>query len=131
MRCRTIASAQRIPKIVLSGTATTATSRVSFSACTASGFETAAQNGCHPCSNARQKISPTGATRITARYASDVRRIPCLTVMASRPAAERADREEDTERDHEQQHRERSRAGRVVAVEPLEHVEGRDLGLEG
>ena len=67
IRCRTIASAQRTPKIVFSGTATTATSSVSFSACTASGFEIAAQNGWKPCSNARQKISPTGATRITAR----------------------------------------------------------------
>src|SRR6266576_5767267 len=131
MRWRTIASAQRTPKIVLSGTATAAISTVSFSANTANGLEIAAQNGCHPCSNARQKISTTGATRITARYASDVRRIPCLTVMPSRPAAEGADRKEDTERDHEQQHRERSRAGRVVAVEPLEHVEGRDLRLEG
>src|SRR6266550_1287549 len=78
MRCRTIASAQRTPRIVLSGTATSAISSVSFRAWTANGLEIAAQNGCHPCSNARQKISATGATRITARYASEVTRIEYL-----------------------------------------------------
>src|SRR6476469_294272 len=122
MRCRTMASAQRMPKIVLSGTATSAISSVSFSANTANGLVIAAQNGCHPCSNARQKINPTGATRITTRYASEVMRIEYLTVMPSRPAAERTDRQQDTERDREQQHRKRGRAGRVAAVEPLEHV---------
>src|SRR4051794_27942633 len=131
MRCRTIASAQRTPKIVLSGTATSAISSVSFSAKTANGLEIAAQNGCHPCSNARQKIRATGATRITARYASDVTRIEYLAVMTGRPAAERADRKEDAERDHEQQQRERGCAGRVITVEPLEHVQRRDLRLEG
>src|SRR5205807_6919935 len=131
MRCRTIASAQRTPKIVLSGTATSAISSVSFRAWTANGLEIAAQNGCHPCSNARQKISATGATRITERYASEVTRIEYLAIMAGRVAAKGADRQEHTERDHEQQHRERSRAGRVVAREPLEQVQGCDLGLEG
>ncbi len=56
-----------MPKIVFSGTATSVISSVSFNACTASGFEIAAQNGCQPCSNARQKMRLTGATRITAR----------------------------------------------------------------
>src|SRR5437868_3171574 len=130
MRCRTIASAQRTPKIVLSGTATSAISSVSFRAWTANGLEIAAQNGCHPCSNARQKISATGATRITARYASEVIRIEYLAIMAGRVAAERADSKQDTERDREQQHGERRRTWRVAAIEPLEHVQGCDLGLE-
>src|SRR5437588_1190364 len=131
MRCRTIASAQRTPKIVLSGTATSAISSVIFRAKRAKGLHIAAQNGCHPCSNARQKIRVTGATRITTRYASDVTRIEYLAIMAGRPAAERADRKQDAERDHEQQQRERGCAGRVITREPLEHVQRRDLGLEG
>src|SRR4051794_27848308 len=131
MRCRTIASAQRTPKIVLSGTATSAISSVSFSAKTANGLEIAAQNGCHPCSNARQKISPTGATRITARYASDVTRTEYLAVMTGGVASKGSDRQEHAERDREQQHRERGGARRVATVEALKHVEGRDLRLEG
>ena len=56
-----------MPKAVFSGTTTIVTITVSFSACTAYGFEIASQNGPSPCSNARQKMIDTGATRITAR----------------------------------------------------------------
>ena len=50
---RTIRSAQQTPKIVLSGTAISATSTVSQSACTASGEVIASQAASNPCSNAR------------------------------------------------------------------------------
>ena len=53
IRWRTIASPQSTPKTVFSGTATIVISIVSFSACTAVGFEIADQNGPRPCSNAR------------------------------------------------------------------------------
>ena len=56
-----------MPKAVLAGRRSSVISSVSFSACTAFGFEIAAQNGCTPCSNARQKMSPTGAIRMIAR----------------------------------------------------------------
>src|SRR6478736_4629620 len=129
-RCRTIAIPQSTPKAVLSGTATIATSSVSFRACTASGFEIASQNGCRPCSNARQKMSATGATRITSRYTSDPKRIMRLAVIAHRPATHAADREKHREGDQEQQHRERRCALLVAAVQALEHVERRDFRLE-
>src|SRR3954466_9226332 len=103
-RWRTIAIAQSTPNAVFSGTATTVISSVSFSACTAVALLIAAQNGCQPCSNARQKMSDTGATRIAARYASE----NVLTVMTCGPASETADPEEDRERDDEHQQRERS-----------------------
>src|SRR4051794_6407410 len=125
-RWRTIAIAQRMPNAVFSGTATTVISSVSFSACTAVGFEIAAQNGRQPCSKARQKMSDTGATRIVARYASE----SVLTVMTGGPAAEAADSEEDAERDDEHQERERRGARRVAAVQALEDLERRDLRLE-
>src|ERR1700752_2781674 len=102
MRFRTIASPQRIPKIVFSGTATIATSIVSFSACTAIGFKIAAQNGRQPPSNARQKRSPTGGAGVTAREPSDPERTMRQAAMGSGPAAQAADREEHGERDDEQ-----------------------------
>src|ERR1700704_5362581 len=103
-RCRTIASAQRTPNTVFSGTAASVTSTVSFSAWTAVGFEIACQKGTTPCSNARQKIKPTGAIRISARYASDPVRTTRLAVMTRGPTAQAADSEEDAERDHEHEH---------------------------
>src|SRR4051794_7818580 len=75
-------------------------------------------------------MSPTGASRITARYPSEPKRTTYLAVIASGPAAQRADREEHGERDHEQQDGERRSALHVVAVDPLEDVERRDLCLE-
>src|SRR6476469_1457964 len=51
--------------------------------------------------------------------------------MPSRVTAKRADSEQDSERDNEQQHRERCGTGRVVTVDPLEHIERRDSCLEG
>src|SRR5436853_2701810 len=125
-RWRTIATAQRIPKSVFSGTTTAVISSVNFSACTAFGFEIASQNGWSPCSNARQKMRATGAMRIAPRYASD----PNLTIMACGPAAHRADGQQEGERDHEHEHGERRRSRRVVAVDVLEHVQRRDLRLE-
>src|SRR5215471_18922693 len=119
-----------MPKAVLSGTTTSAISSVSFSACTAFGFDTASQNGPSPCSNARQKISATGATRMTPTYASDVKRTAYLPIMAHRPVPHGADHEEDAERDQEQEHRKSRGARRVAPVQVLEHVERRDLGLE-
>src|ERR1700741_1058456 len=71
-------------------------------------------------------MSDTGAMRIAARYDSD----PYLAIMAHRPAAHAADRDEDGERDREHEHGERRRSGRVVAVDVLEDVQRRDLGLE-
>src|SRR5665213_1876622 len=129
-RCRTMARPQRIPNTVLSGTATIATSSVSFSACTAVGFEIAAQNGCKPCSNARQKMRHTGATRMITRYPSDPKRIRYLPIMAHRPTSQAADREQHRERDHEQQHGERRRTLLVAAVQALKGIERRDFGLE-
>src|SRR5581483_687139 len=126
IRRRTIASAQRIPNSVFSGTTIAVISTVSFSAWTASGFETAAQNGWKPCSNARQNTSPTGATRIAPRYASD----PNLMIMPSGPPAQCADCEEKRERDRQHENGERRGAGGVVAVYVLEHVQRGDLGLE-
>src|SRR5207249_1883571 len=98
---------QRMPNTVFSGTAASVTSTVSFSACTASGFEIARQKGPRPCSNARQKIRPTGAIRISARYASDPKRVTRLAVMTRRQPAQAADSEKDAERDDEHQHGER------------------------
>ena len=62
-----MASAQRTPNAVFSGTEIAAISSVSLSACTAFAFEIADQNGCSPCSKARQKMSATGPIRMIAR----------------------------------------------------------------
>src|SRR5579884_3321518 len=118
-RRRTIAIAQRIPNAVFSGTVIAVTSAVSFSAATAVGLETADQNGCQPCSNARQKMSATGATSSAPRYVSEL----SLTIMARRPPPETADAEQHGERRDEHQQRETGRAAVVAGVEVLEDVE--------
>ena len=56
-----------MPKTVFSGTAIAVISRVSLSACTAIGFETAAQNGCEAVLERAPEDEPTGATRMSAR----------------------------------------------------------------
>ena len=56
-----------MPKIVFSGTAIAAIFSVSQNAWRASGVVTASHAGPMPCSNVRQKTSPTGTSRIAAR----------------------------------------------------------------
>src|SRR4051812_43266902 len=129
-RCRTMAIPQRIPNAVLSGTVISVTTSVSLSACTAAGFEIAAQNGSRPCSNARQKMSAIGATRITARYASDPKRIVYLAIMARCPPPQAADAEEDAEGHDQHEQRKRGGALRIATRDPLRDVERRDLRLE-
>src|SRR5580765_7745859 len=128
-RWRTIASAQTMPNTVFSGTAIAAIFSVSQNACFASGVVTESHAGPTPCSNARQKTSPTGMSRIAARYRSTPTRRLILAIMPRRPAAERADQEQGRERDQEQDERERGRAGSVVRLETPEDVDGRHLGL--
>ena len=52
-RRRTIASAQRMPKTVLSGTAMAAAISVISKACTVSGSDRVCQTGSSPCWNVR------------------------------------------------------------------------------
>src|SRR4051794_3404316 len=75
-------------------------------------------------------MSPTGASRISARYESEPKRTTYLAVIAGGPASKSADAEQHGERDHEQQNGEGRGALDVVARDPLEHVERRDLRLE-
>src|SRR3954453_18772780 len=129
-RCRTMAIPQRIPNAVLSGTVISVTTRVSLSACTAAGFEIAAQNGSSPCSNARQKMSTIGATRMTARYASEPKRIVYLAIMARRPPPQAADPEQHAERDDQHEERESRSTLRIAARDALGDVERRALRLQ-
>src|SRR5438045_8763481 len=99
-RWRTIATAQRIPKSVFSGTTTAAISSVNFSACTAFGFEIASQNGWSPGSNARQKTRATGAMRSAPRYA----RGPNVALLECGLAAHGPDAPHQGEADHERAH---------------------------
>ena len=56
-----------IPKTVFSGTAISAITIVSHSACRASGVVIAAKNSAMPSSNARKTTSPTGTMSSAAR----------------------------------------------------------------
>src|SRR4051812_44483780 len=127
---RTIARAQSTPKIVFNGTAMSASSSVSQSACLALGVVTASHAGPKPSSKVRQKTSPTGTSRIAARYASTPMRRLTLAIMPRRPAAQSADDEQDGERDREQHERKRRGARDVLGLEPPEDVDGRHLRLE-
>ena len=60
-------SAASTPKIALSGTAMAATSTVSQNAEMAAGVVMLFHTGARPCSNVRQKMSPTGTASSTAR----------------------------------------------------------------
>src|SRR5439155_10841135 len=113
------------------GTAIRVRIRVTFNACTASGAVTASHAGPKPCSNVRQKTNPTGATSSTARYPREAKRSAYLPIVSRHPAAHPADREQDPERDPQDDHRSRSRAAGIAALDPAEHIDGRDLGLEG
>src|SRR3954449_12815822 len=53
-----------------------------------------------------------------------------LAVMARNPAADPANSEQDGERDDEEKHGERRSALGIAAIQALEDVERRDLGLE-
>ena len=64
---RTIASAQRTPKTVFSGTAIMVIRTESQSACSASGVVTDAHASAAPASNARQNTSATGNATSAAR----------------------------------------------------------------
>ncbi len=64
-RCRTIAIAQTIPKIVFAGTAMAVMISVTISACFAAGVVTASHAPERPFSNALRKTRPTGAATRT------------------------------------------------------------------
>ena len=66
-RRRTRISAATTPKIAFSGTAMAVMMSVSWRACRASGVVTASHAAPIPSSNAFQKTSASGATRMTAR----------------------------------------------------------------
>src|SRR6266550_9003988 len=117
--------------MVLAGTAIAVRMSVTFSACSASGVVTASQAGPTPCSKARQKTNPTGATRSTARYPSEAKRSAYLAIMSRHPPTERADREQHTERDQENDDRSCCGATRISTLEPTEDVHGYDFRLEG
>src|SRR3954451_21819032 len=127
---RTIASAHSTPKMVFNGTAMRASSSVSQSACRALGVVTASHAGPKPSSKVRQKTSPTGTSRIAARYASTPTRRLSLAIMPGRPAAQGADEEQDAEREREQHERQSGRARRVLRLQPPEDVDGGHLRLE-
>ena len=75
------------PKTVFAGTAIAAMVIVTTKACFAAGVVTASQAGPSPCSNVRQKTSPTGAARSTPRYERPTTRtdqswVPSLSAYA-------------------------------------------------
>src|SRR5918995_7361875 len=109
-----MASAQRTPKTVFSGTAIAAISTLSQRACSASGVVTEAQAWPTPFSSARQKTSATGNASSAARYPSAAIRRAYLPIVPRRPAADAADREQHDERDAEQDDRDGRGSGDVV-----------------
>src|SRR3954449_1449642 len=80
----------------------------------------------------RQKSIVSGASRITARYPSAVKRTAYLrsTFVPRGEPAQAADREQDEERQREQDDRDRSRSRRVAVLALVEHVDRGDLGPE-
>ena len=129
------------PNAAFTGTAIAATRRVSFSACRASGSETAASHAPAPLRNASTKTAASGTRRKRAMAANarPIRRRPDGAGLARArsahrppPAAHASSRfrsEEQEERGDEEDGGEGRRPGDVVLLE-LRHDEERgDLGL--
>src|SRR6478735_997028 len=115
-----------MPKTVLSTTAHSATSRVTWNACRACSVVRASMTGWTPSPKVRQTISPTGSTSSRNRYASATKRSVHLATTRP-PALDQVERDQDQERHDEQRGRDGRRRVRVVAFDPPEDVDGRDL----
>src|SRR4051812_22605281 len=137
-RPRTSASAVTTPSTVFSGTAITAISTVSQKAWIAAGGVIELHTKPSPCSNVREKTTPTGISSSAARYASASTRSPIRarrsTTIRGPPRsgepADGADCEEHEQRQREQDDRDRRRRRHGVRLDPPEDEHRRDLGLE-
>src|SRR5947209_4730136 len=112
---RTIASAQPTPKIVLSGTAIAAISSVSHSALIAAGVVIQPQAMPIPCSNVLNSTTPSGSSRISARYSSATVRSDSVAGRLMRTARPQSPDQRQHQQGHQQQH-DRERGGGLRRV---------------